>query len=164
MSEGLKTKSNAGLSFWTFLPSLLPPRHKEGFETSLLGRSKERGIHSKGGIHRLPSTKLDKSLRTLLQFWGIFLFTQKQALPYSQNKSWTCVSRIFFRVSTLHNLGGGRTARKFQNRCTFLWGIREMTKIWILHCCPRTFVQDCNSQTLLTMPQLFKRWITLSTW
>ena len=140
MSEGLKTKSNAGLSFWPVLPSLLPPRHKEGFETSLLARSEERGIHSKGGIHKLTSTKLDKSLRTLLQFWGVFLFTQIQALPSLQNKSWTCVSRIFFRVSTLHKLGGGRTVRKFQNRRTFLWGIREMTKIWILHCCmPKDF-------------------------
>ena len=157
MSEGLKTKSNAGLSLWPVLPSLLPPHHKEGFETSLLARGKERGIH------RLTSTKLDKSLRTLLHFWGVFLFTQIQALPSPQNKSWTCVSRIFFRVSTLHKLGGGRTARKFQNGRTFLWEIREMTKIWILYCCPRTFVQDCNSQTLLTMPQLFKSWITLST-
>ena len=29
---------------------------------------------------------------------------------------WTRVSRIFFRVSTLYRVGGGRTARKFRKR------------------------------------------------
>ena len=41
---------------------------------------------------------------------------------------WTRVSRIFFRVSTLYRVGGGRTARKFRKGCTVLRGNRKITE------------------------------------
>ena len=60
---------------------------------------------------------MDKSLGTLLRFWGVFQFTQVQPLPSPHKQCWTRVSRIFFRVSTLYRVGGGRTARKFRKEC-----------------------------------------------
>ena len=53
--------------------------------------------------------------------------------------------QIFFRVSTLYRLGGGRTARKFRKGCTILIGNREMTeKYEYCSTVPRTFVQGCR--------------------
>ena len=73
---------------------------------------------------------MDKSLVTLLRFWGVFQFTQ------------------VFRVSTLYRVGGGRTARKFRKGCTVLRGNREMTgKYEYCITVPRTFVQDCKIQS-----------------
>ena len=92
---------------------------------------------------------MDKSLGTLSRFWGVFQFTQVQPLPSPHKQCWTRVSRIFFRVSTLYRVGGGRTARKFRKGCTVLRGNREMTeKYEYCSTVPRTFVQDCR---LLTM-------------
>ena len=71
---------------------------------------------------------MDKSLGTLLRFWGVFQFTQVQPLPSPHKQCWTRASRIFFRVSTLYRVGGGRTARKFRKECTVLTGNREMTE------------------------------------
>ena len=49
----------------------------------------------------------------------------------------------FFRVSTLHRVGGGRTSRKFRKGCTVLRGNREMTeKYEYCSTVSRTFVQD----------------------
>ena len=39
---------------------------------------------------------MDKSLATLLRFWGVFQFTQVQPLPSPHKQCWTRVSRIFF--------------------------------------------------------------------
>ena len=89
---------------------------------------------------------MDKSLGTLLHFWGVFQFTQVQTLPSPYKQCWMYVSRIFFRVSTLYRVGGGRTARKFRKGCTVLRGNREMTeKYEYCSTVPRTFVQDCRS-------------------
>ena len=88
---------------------------------------------------------MDKSLGTLLHFWGVFQFTQAQPLPSPHKQCWTLESRIFVRVSTLYRVGGGRTARNFRKGCTVLRGNREMTEEY--ECCstvPRTFVQDCG--------------------
>ena len=60
-------------------------------------------------------TIMDKRLGTLFHFWGVFQFTQVQPLPSPHKQCWTRVSSIFFRVSTLYRVGGGRTARKFRN-------------------------------------------------
>ena len=86
-------------------------------------------------------TIMDKSLGTLLRFWGVFQFTQVQPLPSAHKECWTRVSRI----STLYRLGGGRTARKFRKGYTVLRGNREMTeKYEYCSTVPRTFVQDCR--------------------
>ena len=93
----------------------------------------------------LFQTIVDKSLGTLLRFWGVFQFTQVQPLPSPHKQCWTRVSRIFFRVSTLYRVGGGRTARKFWKRCTVLRRNQEITeKYEYCSTVPRTFVQDCS--------------------
>ena len=58
-----------------------------------------------------------------------------------------CIQNFFFRVSTLYRVGGGRTTRKFQKRCTVLRGNRETTeKYEYCGTVPRTFVQDCRQK------------------
>ena len=80
------------------------------------------------------STIMDKSLGTLLCFWGVFQFTQVQPLPSPHKQCWTRVCRIFFRVSTLYRVGGGRSVRKFRKWCTVLKGNGEMTEKFA-YCC-----------------------------
>ena len=41
------------------------------------------------------TTIMDKSLGTLLRFWGVFQFTRVQPLPSPHKQCWTHVSRIF---------------------------------------------------------------------
>ena len=95
----------------------------------------------------LFQTIMDKSLGTLLHFWGVFQFTQVQPLPSPHKQCWTRVSRTFFRVSTFYRVGGGRTARKFRKRCTVLRGNREITeKYEYFSTVPRTFVQECSNE------------------
>ena len=106
---------------------------------------------------------MDKSLGTLLRFWGVFQFTHVQPLPSPHKQCWTRVSRIFFRVSTLYRVGGGRSARKFRKWCTVLSGNWEMTEKYA-YCStvPRNFVQDCSSTT--TWAILSWRSFILGTW
>ena len=51
--------------------------------------------------------------------------------PLTHKQCWMYVSRIFFRVSTLYRVGGGRTARKFRKRCTVtpLWGLSRNSAV-----------------------------------
>ena len=65
---------------------------------------------------RLFQTIMDKSLWTLLHFWGVFQFTQVQPLSSPHKQCWTRVSKIFFRDSTLYRVGVGRTEEKCGNR------------------------------------------------
>ena len=89
----------------------------------------------------------NKTRGTRLRFWGVFQFTKGQPLSSPHKQCWTRVSRIFFRVSTLYRVGGGRTARKFRKRCTVLRGNREITeKYEYCGTVPRTFVQDCRQK------------------
>ena len=92
----------------------------------------------------LFQTIMDKSLGTLLHFWGVFRFTQVLPLPTRHKQCWTRVSRIFCRVSTLYRVGGGRTGRtgrNFRKGCTVLRGNREMTeKYEYCSTVPRTFL------------------------
>ena len=75
----------------------------------------------------LFQTIMGKRLRTL----GVFQFTQVRPLPSHHKQCWMYVSRIFFRVSTLYRVGGGRTARKFRNHCTDtpLWGLSRNSAV-----------------------------------
>ena len=88
----------------------------------------------------------NKTRGTRLRFWGVFQFTKGQPLSSPHKQCWTRVSRIFFRVSTLYRVVGGRTARKFRKRCTVLRGNRGITKKYE-YCgtVPRT-VQDCSQK------------------
>ena len=105
-------------------------------------------------VCKVSPTIMDKSLGTLLHFWGVFQFRQVQPLPSPHKRC--CVSRIVFRVSTLYRVGERRTARKFRNRCTVLRGNREMTEKYE-YCItvPRTFVHDCSCSTFLHMQPTF---------
>ena len=44
----------------------------------------------------IKPTIMDKSLGTLLDFWGIFQFTHAQPLPSPHKQRWTPVSTIFY--------------------------------------------------------------------
>ena len=46
-------------------------------------------------LQALVATIMDKSLGTLLRFWGVFQFTQVQPLPSPHKQCWTRVSRFF---------------------------------------------------------------------
>ena len=90
---------------------------------------------------------MDKSLGTLLHFWGVFQFTQVQPLPSPHKQCWTRVSRIYFEFQLFCRVRGGRTAGSFRRGCSFKRGPRNDRKISIINCSTvtRTFVQDCRS-------------------
>ena len=88
---------------------------------------------------------MDKSLGTLLRFWGVFQFTQVKPLPLTPQTMLDACIQNFFRVSTLYRVRGGRTARKFRKGCTILRGNRELTEAYeYCSTVPMTFVQDCR--------------------
>ena len=93
-------------------------------------------------------------------FLGRFPIHTGPTLPSPHIQCWTRVSRIFFRVSTLYRVGGGRTARKFWKGCTALRGNRETRKKYeYCSTVPRTFVQDCSCAYLVRLclvpPKIF---------
>ena len=108
---------------------------------------------------RRSATIIDKSLGTLLRFWGVFQFTQVQTLPN--------VGRMhpeFFPSSNFVEGGGGRTARKCRKGCTILRENRELTEKYEYYSTvPSTFVQDCSfahpgvTRTRKTQPVLQNR-------
>ena len=103
---------------------------------------------------------MDKSLGTRLRYWSVFQFSQGQPLPSSHKQCWTRVSRIFFRVSTLYRVGGGRTTRKSRKRCTVLRGNREITeKCEYCGTVARTFVQDCSQKAGYAPKSNLTRWV-----
>ena len=73
---------------------------------------------------------MDKSLGTLLHFWGVFQFTQAQPLPSPHQRYWTRASRIFSESQLCMGLRGegGRNARKFRKGSTVSWGNPEWQK------------------------------------
>ena len=62
-------------------------------------------------IKRSRPSIMDKSLRTLLHFFGIFQFTHAQ--PLTSPHMLDMCGQNSFRVSNLYRVGEGRTARKF---------------------------------------------------
>ena len=105
------------------------------------------------------STIMDKSLGTLLHFWGVFQFTQTQPLPSPHKQR----SSFFFRCSTLHRLGWGRTAIKFRKGCTLLWGNPEVTeKCEYCITVSRTSVHDCSLAVREWKQLGLSRWNLLS--
>ena len=55
----------------------------------------------------LFQTIMDKSLGTLLRFWGVFQFKQVQPLPSPHKQYWTRVSRIFSEFKLCIGWGKG---------------------------------------------------------
>ena len=95
--------------------------------------------------HELTATIMDKSLGTLLRFWGVFQFTQVQPLPSPHKQCWTRVSRIFCEFQLCIGWGEGELQKHFENDALFYSGNREMTeKYEYWSTVQRTFVQDCR--------------------
>ena len=96
-------------------------------------------------LFSLSSTIMDKSLGTLLRFWGVFQFTQVQPLPSPDKQFWMRVSRIFSVFQLCIGWEEVELQTKFRKGCTVLRGNREMTeKYEYCSTIPRTFVQDCS--------------------
>ena len=76
-------------------------------------------------------TIMDKSLGTLLRFWGVFQFTQVEPLPSSHKKCWTRVSRIFFEFSLCIGWGEGELQKLSKRTHLFKREPRNDRKIWI---------------------------------
>ena len=87
---------------------------------------------------------MDKSLGTLLRFWGVFQFTQVQPLPSPHKQCWTRVSRICSEIQLCIGWGEGELQEHFENDAV-LRGSREITgKYAYCITVPRTFVHDCS--------------------
>ena len=87
---------------------------------------------------------MDKSLGTLLHFWGVFQFTQAQPLPSPHQRCWTRASRIVSESQLCMGLkggggGGAEMEENFEKEALFDEGIQNDRKIWILHHCPKDF-------------------------
>ena len=70
------------------------------------------------------ATIMDKSLGTLLRFWGVFQFTQVQftqvqPLPSPQKQCWTRVSRIFSEFQLCIGWGEGELQENFEKDALF---------------------------------------------
>ena len=61
----------------------------------------------------LLATIMDKSLGTLLLFWGIFQFTQVQPLPSPHKQCWTRVFSIFSEFQFCIGWGEGELQENF---------------------------------------------------
>ena len=93
--------------------------------------------------HSCHPTMMDKSLGTLLHFWGVFQFTQVQLLPSPHKKSW--MGKFFSELQLCIGWGGGGggTTRKFQKGCPVLLGNPDKKYDYCITL-PRTFVHDCS--------------------
>ena len=116
-----------------------------GLSTEAKARYSKTNRHN-SHVARVPATTImDKSLGTLLRFWGVFQFTQVQPLPSPYKQCWTRVSRIFSEIQLCIGWGEGELQEHFENDAV-LRGSREMTgKYAYCSTVPRTFVQDCSS-------------------
>ena len=69
---------------------------------------------------------MDKSLGTLLHFWGVFQFTQAQPLPSPDKQNWTRVSRIFFsEFQVCIGWGEGELQENFKKDARFYEGTQK---------------------------------------
>ena len=62
---------------------------------------------------------MDKSLETLLRFWGVFQFTQVQHLPSPHKQCWTRVSRIFSEFQLCIEWGERELQENFEKDALF---------------------------------------------
>ena len=68
---------------------------------------------------------MDKSLGTLLHFWGIFQFTQVQPLPSPHKQCWTHVSRIFSHFQLCIGWGEGELQENLKKDVLFSEGTEK---------------------------------------
>ena len=91
---------------------------------------------------------MDKSLGTLLRFWGVFQFTQVQPFPSPYKQCWTRLSRTFSEFQLCIGWEEGELQENFEKNALFqdgllavLRGSREMIeKYEYRSTVPRTFV------------------------
>ena len=62
---------------------------------------------------------MDKSLGTLLRFWGVLKFTQVQPLPSPHKHCWTPVSIIFSEFQLCIGWGEGELQENFEKDALF---------------------------------------------
>ena len=62
---------------------------------------------------------MDKSLGTLLRFWGVLKFTQVQPLPSPHKHCWTPVSIIFSEFQLCTGWGEGELQENFEKDALF---------------------------------------------
>ena len=77
-------------------------------------------------------TIMDKSLGTLLHFWGVFQFTQVQPLPSPHKQCWTRVSRIFSEFQLCRGWGRENCNKISKTLNCLKREPRNNRKIWIL--------------------------------
>ena len=94
-------------------------------------------------LFHISLTIMDKSLGTLA-FLGVFQFTQAQPLPSAHKQCWTRVSRIFFRVLTLHRVGEGELRESFEKDELFYAESRMTEKYEYCTTVSSIFVHDCS--------------------
>ena len=82
---------------------------------------------------------MDKSLGTLLHFWGIFQFTHAQPLASPRKHWWTRVSRIFSEFQLCIGWGEGELQKISKRIHCFMREHRYYRKLWILHSYPKDF-------------------------
>ena len=132
---------------WTFFPDqILSPLNARVGRRGLLPYKRLTG-KCRWMVRIFTTAIMDKSLGTLLRFWGVFQCTQFNPSPYPTNNFGRVYPEFLLSFSFVYGGvgGGGRTARKFRKGCTVLRGNREMTKkyeYWSI--VPRTFVRDCR--------------------
>ena len=68
---------------------------------------------------------MDKSLGTLLHFWGVFQFTQAQPLPSPHKQCWMRVSRIIFGFQLCIGWGEGKLQENFKKDVLFYEGTEK---------------------------------------
>ena len=75
--------------------------------------------------YSFEATIMDKSLGTLLRFWGVFQFTQVQPLPSPHKQCWTRVSRIFSEFQLCIGWGEGELQENFEKDAQFYEGTEK---------------------------------------
>ena len=145
MTAGLGTRTGGRMNKSMRQPYRLWQR-KQLFSLASLDSAKRLTLSSGTTILLINGpTIMNKSLGTLLRFWGVFQFTQVQPLPSPHKQCWTRVSRIFSEIQFCIGWGGGgggegELHENFENDAV-LRGSREMTEKYA-YCStvPRTFV------------------------
>ena len=85
---------------------------------------------------------MDKSLGTLLRFWGVFQCTQSNPSPYPTNNFGRVYPEFLLSFSFVYG-GGGETCKKVSKRMhCFKREPRNEYEYWST--VPRTFVRDCR--------------------
>ena len=95
-------------------------------------------------VRIFTTANMDKSLGTLLRFWGVFQCTQSNPSPYPTNNFGQVYPEFLLSFSFVYGGGGGgETCKKVSKRMhCFKREPRNEYEYWST--VPRTFVRDCR--------------------